>query len=204
MDSEITDYITESNAKVQDHISLNPIIIELSGFVGEVFEEAPKDIKYQKAVQSKLNEFAGFAPKLSTQAQEYFKKAKDLKAKAESVIDKVDNATNFLRDIENIDPSKTAIEKAYKILSAVWKTRLLVNVKTEFSTFARMAIQSLEFSKSNDEKYKSDIRITLKQITFAQKAKLIEGSGRVDGQKATMVNQGEVNENKSVGYKWIY
>jgi hypothetical protein len=196
---EITDYITENNAKVQDHISLNPIIAELSGFVGEVLEEAPKDIKYQKVAQSKLNEFGGFLPELSVKAQEYFNKAKDLKAKAESIIDRIDNAANFLRNLENIKPELTKIERAYIVLSEAWRNRMLMTVNTEFSVFTNMAIQSFEFSKNSDEKYKSDLRITLKQITIAKKIEK-KADGRTNGQKATTINQGEVAKNQSTAH----
>jgi hypothetical protein len=66
-----------------------------------------------------------------------------------------------------------------------------------------MAIQSLEFSKNSDEKYKSDVKITLKQITFAKYRKL-ESSGRSEGQKSNVVNLGEVGENDGVAYKIFF
>jgi hypothetical protein len=201
--SEITDYITENNAKIQDHISLNPIILELSGFMGEIVEESPKDLKYQKLLQSKLNEFGGFLPELSVQAQEYFEKAKVLKAKAESILDVMDNVENFLGHLQELyrkrsdkgsgsdDEPKTEIRGAYGILSAAWRSRKLLTVQTEFEELTNMAIQSLEFSRNSDEKYKSDIKVIMKQITLTQ-VQQNKGTERITGQKSSDVNQGEV------------
>jgi hypothetical protein len=201
LESEITDYITEDNSRIQDHIANMPVILDLSGFVGESLEKAPKEVKFQKEIQSKLTEVAGFLPELSAQAQQYFNKAKDLKAKAESVLDRVDNAVNFLGDIEKIQESKTEIEKAYITLYGMWKTKKSCTVKTDFADFYNMYIQSIEFSKNGDDKYKSDIRITLKQVTKAKKDETGKGEKKVDGQKAQTINMGEVPKNQSIEFK---
>jgi hypothetical protein len=205
LNSDITDYTTEDNARIQDHIALHPIVISLGGFVGEVFEEKPKNLKYQQAVQSKLNELGGLAPQLSAQAQEYFNKAKDLKSKAEAVLDKVDNAINFLKDIETFSESEdnenAKIKNAYKVLFGLWKSKTEMTIKTDFADFSNMFIESVEFSKKGTEKYKSDISIILKQVKRAVNTKT-KAEKRTATQKAEMVNRGEVSANKSVARRF--
>ncbi|GHU26619.1 hypothetical protein FACS1894152_1610 [Bacilli bacterium] len=200
LSSEMTDYVVENNSKVQDEVSLSPIIIELSGFVGEVVEKVPRDIKYTGLIQSKLSMVAGFAPELSAQAQEQFNKLLDLKEKAGQLIDKIASAGNLVDSF--FTASESAIKTAYSKLCIFWKNKTDVFLRTSFADFSSMKIINVKFVENGSELLKSDISLTLKQKTTVKKVPA-NNMNRTMGQKATTVNQGQMGKDESTLNKWI-
>jgi hypothetical protein len=203
LESEITDYVTENGGRVQDHISLSPVILELSGFVGESLERAPREIRYQREVESRLTRLADFLPELSVQAQASFNGLLEAKRNAEDLVQRLDNSLGFLGDLEDSLAGDSNIGKASRILMACWQQKIPLVVKTDFSDFENIHIQSLEFAQASDERYKSDITITLKQITTTSRQRTTLAATRLFSQKSTAVNYGEAGKNSSTLHKII-
>jgi hypothetical protein len=197
--SEISDYLLEDGSRVQDHISLDPITLNLSGFIGEVLEKAPRQLNYEPTVQSKLNEIAGFLPQLSVQGQQQLDRIRALRDRATRVISRVDRGIGFLASFP-LDSEGSSIVQAFSKLRHCWQHRVPLTVRTEFCDLDNMYLQSVKFSQNGEEKYKADLTIVLKQITTV--AHRTEDSGsRVDSMKSKAVNLGNVGKDSSVAFK---
>jgi hypothetical protein len=186
IENEITDYVLEKNAKVQDHISHAPIEISLNVMMYWYVDEAPKKITGQSFIENKLSAFSGFAPNLSIKAQEYYNKATDLKRKVEAAARKVDNGVNFFLNILETSGNNPYLT-AYKVLKNASDIGMTLTVNSSFASIENMVIKSLRFSNSNDID-NANITISLKQINLAKKSVALVG--RLKSQKAQMVNNG--------------
>jgi hypothetical protein len=200
LDSEITDYPIENNSRVQDHISLMPIMLELSGFVGESVEHESRLGNNMGKIASRLTQISSFFPVLSEQAQEYFDEFLETKKKLSYYGEKISSGVGFLRDVLASLAGDTNIQKAYRVLSSCWYEKIPLVVKTDFADFENMFIKTIKFSTNSDEKYKSDIAVTLKQITSTSR-QTTTLEGRLVSQKAETINYGEAGKNSSVMVK---
>lgn len=188
LSSEATDYVIENNTKVQNHITQKPITITLTGEIGEVFIKTPKQIKDIKVLPSKLTPLTGILPPLTIKAQEYLLQMNKVVEKIDDTIKKTDSLFEYINNF-----TKTAISeqnKAFEKLFTVWKANQLLKIKTEFCSLDNCVITDINFTQGENTKYKSEIAITLKQLTFSNSQQIIRRDGRNAIQASPVVNHG--------------
>ena len=167
LNSNITDYVLENNTMAQSGNTRQPIKVEISGIVGELFYEKPQDtLKGQSFIQQKLNKFAGISPSLSVKGQEYLNKVNQAVNKINDIVDKVDNAFSFIKDFTE-EQGLTLQQQAFQILSSMWRSGKPFTVSTYYGQLTNMLIESCKIQQS-DNLWQSKISLTLKQITFAK------------------------------------
>lgn len=167
LNSNITDYVLENNTMAQSGNTRQPIKVEISGIVGELFYEKPQDtLKGQSFIQQKLNKFAGISPSLSIKGQEYLNKVNQAVNKINDVVDKVDNAFAFIKDF-TAEQGLTLQQQAFQILSSMWRAGETFRVSTYYGQLNNMLIESCKIQQG-DNLWQSKINLTLKQITFAK------------------------------------
>ncbi len=167
LNSNITDYVLENNTMAQSGNTRQPIKVEISGIVGELFYEKPQNtLRGQSFIQQKLNKFVGISPSLSVKGQEYLNKVNQAVNKINDVVDKVDNAFAFIKDF-TAEQGLTLQQQAFQILSSMWRAGNIFTVSTYYGQLTNMLIESCKIQQG-DNLWQSKITLTLKQITFAK------------------------------------
>lgn len=179
LQSQITDYWLENSTAVQDSINHAPIIITLSGLVGEIVYTPPT--KFVDSIVDKLNaKFPQnngftFTEKLGTIAgiiptvDNYTQLAKNAINYTETAYNRYKSIYDSIMDWRN-GVKNNAVprqEKVYKNLERFWSNNVPLTVKTPFGTFESMYIQNLSMEQGETNTV-SDITVTLKQLSFKE------------------------------------
>lgn len=169
LQSQITDYVLESNRTVQNHIILQPLMITLTGVVGEKVKKASKKNIATKWAQDKLNPISAFNSDLTTKAQQYINMLDDLVEKVDNVFNTINSITDYLLNLtKTLDPKQL---EAFTSLLGMWQSREVISLNTDFCSLNNMVIQSVDFTQGEETNMMSEVSITLKQLTFAETIK---------------------------------
>lgn len=163
LESEITDNWVEDNTSAQDHIGLKPMVITLSGYVGELSNKVKPEEKAQARVENMLSGLSAFVPELTTSAQYVMNRAKEVYGIYEKANRTVDRLEDFMEGIP-VPEEVSNQQKVYGKLEQIWSNRRLVTVYTPFGAFNNMAIQSLNAKQDEDSAFISSFSVTFKQI----------------------------------------
>lgn len=170
LESEITDNWVEDNKTMQDHIGLKPIIITLSGYVGELTNKLPKGTPEELAqVPNMLSGISAFAPQLTTQAQYILNRAQEVYGvyeKANRTVQRIEDKLGLIELPEDVPNQQKVFDKFYEI----WEKRGLSTVYTPFGVFDNMAIMSLNARQDEESTFISEFRVTFKKIRIAGQA----------------------------------
>jgi len=169
-DSDITDYFTEDNSFINDHITDKPRIITLTGFIGELVFRQPEGVAGAlNLINNRLETveaYAGdFTPGAVQTAQRAVQKAQSAVSQINQTLDKTQN---IIAAFDGQEPQPTAQEKAYSQLSALKKSRDLISVQSPWGYFDNMLIKTLGFTQGGESKDISDISVTLKEFRTAE------------------------------------
>lgn len=170
LNSEITDHYTEDNSFLNDHIVRKPIMISLSGFVGELVFRKPDGV--EGAIQELSNRletveaYAGdLTPGAVQTAQRAVQKAQSAVSAINQTLDKVQNVVGFF---EGQGQEETLQQKAFNNLYALWRSAEFITVQTPWRYFDNMVIQSITVQQDGESEEVTDIQVTLKEIRVAQ------------------------------------
>lgn len=168
LESDITDNWIETNTTMQDHIGLKPMIITLSGYVGELTNKLPKELEnLQKAkVSSKLSALSPFTPELTTQTQYILNRTQELYGiyeKANKTVSRIEEKLRGIDVPQGVNNQQAVFDKFYQL----WEKRSLVTVYTPFGVFDNMAIMSLHARQDEETAYISEFRVSFKKIRIA-------------------------------------
>lgn len=169
VDWDITDHFTESNSFLNDHKVKKPIIITLTGFIGELVFRAPAGV--EGAVQEISNRLetveaylGDFTPGAVQEAQRVVQQAQSAISAINQTLDKVQNVVGFF---EGEGPEETAQQKAFNELNALGD-EIMLTVQTPWSFYDDMTIQSLSFTQDGESEGITDISVTLKQLRVSE------------------------------------
>jgi hypothetical protein len=186
--AQITEHYVEDNSAMQDHISIAPISITLTGKIGELVLKKNDAQAYIDSLLTTLSAASFLAPNLSKSAQNYILEYQKLANATERALKQIDTIKKLFADGEQANKQQTA----YKELSQMFKSRMLYKVETPWVILDNMAIESITFEQDETTKDQSTIAISLKQIQFAQ-SKTVKGKiskGRQAMQKAPVADKG--------------
>lgn len=211
MESDITDYYTDSNGYIQDHIARKPVTITLNGLHGEYFYSVNQIEDTLAKITPTLRLIKEFLPKLSEITiknkiqklqntnrsaiqQEIFNATnganlynKDYNFSSNSSLNGVDLFKTF-QDIYKLKSSQT---RAYFFFEALWKSNETFTVETTWKRFDNMIIQSLTPMRDNNADI-TDFTVTFKQINIANSLyeTIDNAAGRTREQLQQLVNKG--------------
>lgn len=169
-DSDITDYFTEDNSFINDHIVDKPKMITLTGFIGELVFRVPQGVTGAlNLINNRLETVEAYAGEFTPGAVQTAQKAVQQAQSAVSQINQqLDKAQNIISALSGEEPQPTAQEKAYNELSALKKSRELISVQSPWGYFDNMIIKTLGFTQSGESRDISDISVTLKEFRTAE------------------------------------
>lgn len=203
--AQITDHFIEDNTTIQDHIAINPEIITLRGFVGEVVF-APTGVvnnigdlavsAFAEFVDKKLTNVAAFLPQFNESVVQ--DATNSVNADIQATND-ITEAANRLENIVEIALRSTVADsrqqRAYMILKSLWRTRQIFTVQTPYEYFRTCAIQSIAVMQDAETNTITDFTVTLKKLNFTELSFVAlndqEFSGRTAQQRSGVVKKGK-------------
>lgn len=217
LESEITDYYTDLNSPVNDHIVRKPVTITMTGLVGEYFYSVNKISDMLARVVPTLSLVKQFMPTLTTAAKmAIVKNSKiangfnkitsskllgNVSSSIKSVVGGVPsqnestlytlNAMDLFLLFQNLYKLKSAQTRAYLFFEALWKSQASFSVETTWKRFDNMVVQSVVPMRDNNADI-TEFTITVKQINFVQsKTETLEAvAGRMKEQAAAVSDKG--------------
>ena len=196
LSSDITDHYVESNVAIQDHIGLRPIIIEVSGCIGEkrllggtLFtklmaqyenpryeqqsEEGKNIFNSIDSYLGRMGSLTSFAPNIVNQSLNVYNTAKYVYATTNKVInlDKKDNSGKSGYDYTEAYTEETIqdSEQFDKInwFKIQWWNRASFSIVTPYGVFNNMYIVELNAVQPENTRYVTNLNIRFKQIRKA-------------------------------------
>lgn len=194
MESDITDYYTDANWVLQDHVARRPVIITLTGLEGEYFYSVNELEDILANVTPVLSLVKQFVPKLDAATmqtkqgwanyQESLTAGQGLKkyqnvdpAKTimqnTSILSKTELLWNSLNGVDlfqlfqDLYKLKSAQTRAFLYFEALWKAQAVFSVETTWKRYDNMLVQKVTASRDSNADI-TNFSVTCKQIDFAQ------------------------------------
>jgi len=201
--SDITDHYTEDNTALQDQISLKPVKLTLSGFIGELNNVTPAALLPLRTAADRLTTIGAYAPVLSTAAIRAYNQAAQVYSAAITAANAATSVFDSVAGVfgRNREAPQTQQQKAFTRLYALWKARQLFTVQTPWAIFNDMAIESMTATQNEDTRMISEFEITFKQMRFASTiltASEFSQAGRAGAQASKKVSRGKSKPVESI------
>lgn len=210
MESNITDYYTDSNSVMQDHIARAPITIMVNGMQGEYFYSVNEIEDLLANVTPVLSLVKQFAPKLSAATMQIkqnwtkYQESQQGLAAYYATFDKgiplnqsLNNLWNDLNGVDlfqlfqNLYKLKSAQTRAFLFFEALWKSQAVFSVETTWKRYDNMLIQKVTPIRDSNADI-TEFSVVFKQMNFAQSRyeSLNNAAGRTRQQLLKQVNKG--------------
>lgn len=176
-ESSITDHFLEDNTAVQDHISLKPEVVTVTGFIGEL-NNVPQNpvLAGLKQIAEKLTAIGAYTPVLSATAIREYNKAAFLYSAATKAFDTGVEAWSTISGGNDIQQTSTGAfvnkiqnnqQKTFNQFYGYQRDRTLFTIQTPWALFTDMAIQSFRSIQTEETDMVSNFEITFKKMRFA-------------------------------------
>ncbi len=165
--SEITDNYTEDNSFLHDHRVIKPVIIELTGLIGELVisqDTLDEILQTLKTGLFQLDAFTGgYTSGMTQSITRGISKAEQQKAKIQQVVDRTKNIVKTFKG-----DFRTKQEEAHDNLKALFSNSTILTVQTPWAYFDNMLIETLTFEQDEITDEITNISATLKEVRFAK------------------------------------
>ena len=169
MDCEITDHYLEDGSAVQDHITLAPDRVTVSGLVGEYKNIIDNEMSgLQKTVQ-KLTTLQSYLPSISNAAQSVYdvlERGENNFSSWEGFTDLASDVGNLWKDYRNINIPANEQQKAFLYFEALRNARVTFTIQTPFRYYTDMAIEKITARQSGATKDETDFEVVFKKIRY--------------------------------------
>lgn len=183
LSSDITDHYVEENIAIQDHIALKPIILEVTGSIGEVnLIDSENDVKKDSAKNgqfsslesfiNRMGSLTSFAPNIINQALDIYNSAKFVYSTVNKLINT--NAKDSTKKgpdyIEGYDTDIIKQTKQFEWINwfkTQWENRASFTIVTPYGVLSDMYIMELSASQPENSRYVTNLNIKFKQIRKA-------------------------------------
>lgn len=160
--AQITDHYSEDNTYLQDHIAISPMVINLTGKIGELVWRKLPITEFLYAMVNRLSPLSVFTPSQSFQAQQAIY-AYEL---ANFALESLERSFNNLKDVFAGNETKTKQQDAYATLEGLFNNRSLITIETPWRTFEDMVIESFSVSQDETTTTETTFYVTCKQMRF--------------------------------------
>lgn len=197
LSSDITDHYVEDNVAIQDHIGLKPIILEVTGSIGEITlsEVIDKEKNSRKiageigvgetqnnakgnifnsidSYLGRMGSLSSFAPNIINQSLDIYNTAKFGYATVSKIInlDKQDKVKSGFDYTEDYDEETIKITKQFNYIDwfkIQWQNRASFTIVTPYGVLTDMYIMDLSASQPENTRYVTNLNIKFKQIRKA-------------------------------------
>lgn len=195
LESDITQYTTEDNSAVQDHIALRPETVSVRGIVAELTLAQPTVPRVARNGDP-LPAAPGLAPQLTPGAVQTQAELAASQAREQVAVSDAQSLFDFYNTRAGRQPNETTQQRIAGYFYQLWKGRQLFTVETPWGFFTNMAISTANFSQGPDTKFVSEAMITFRKIRVATTVSLNAGqlAGRATFQQAAVVQNGNIGQ----------
>lgn len=206
-ENEITDHYVESNYAIQDHIARKPIVITLSGLVGDYFYTVNQIEDMLALITPTITLVKEFIPQITNLVQRqkinFANEQKQKLLKQDNGSYKVlvngkeyeyeFNSMDLFTLFQSLYKLKSPQTRAFIFFEALWKSGARFSVETTWKRYDNMVVQSITPKRDNNADI-TEFSITCKQMEFVfSKVETIEEyKNRTQLQKASATNKGAV------------
>lgn len=210
-ENEITDHYVESNYAIQDHIARKPVMITLTGLVGDYFYSVNQIEDMLALVVPTIKLVQEFIPeireKIKQRKIDFANEQKQKLVKHEDgsyqvlVSGKKNeyefNSMDLFTLFQSLYKMKSPQTRAFLFFEAMWKSGARISVETTWKRYDNMVIQSVTPKRDNNADI-TDFTVVCKQLEFAtsQVETIEEYKNRTQIQKSDVVNKGAVKGEK--------
>ena len=168
LDWDVTDHYTESNSFLNDHKVKKPIVITLSGFVGELVFRSPSGVEgVLQSISNRLESVEAYLGEYTPGAVQEIQRVTQQAESAVSAINQtLDKAQNIIGFFDGEGSEESAQQKAFEQLSSLGD-EVLLSVQTPWRFFDDMTIIALSFTQGGESNQITDISVTLKQLRIS-------------------------------------
>jgi hypothetical protein len=198
LDAEITDHYTEDNTAIQDHIAIRPAKVTLRGFVSELAQAKDTGVSGALSeINSRLETVEAYLGNYTPGMVQGLQKAITA---TQNAVNTIDQTVNRIENIVGLftAPGQTKQERAYQELEQLLQTKQIVTLETPYKYFDLMAIESITFIQPDDNRYQSDISVTLKQIRYAS-VEFTKFNDKIFAGRLAQEAQGKIDAGKTNG-----
>ncbi len=169
--ADITDHYGEDNTPFQDHRTIKPVQITLTGYVGEVIFEGSKGLSGQiGGLTNRLSAIPAFTAGQTDQsfqeAQEALLQFQADVALLESIGETAIAVGKGFQSLLGPEPNKQQV--AFNKLKALFYSNKLLTVQTPWNFYENLMISSVSFSQDENSAQSSDIKVTLKEVRLVK------------------------------------
>lgn len=189
--SSVTTHYLENNFSAQDHVSINPVVINVQGFVGELTSFIQDGgAEAFDLVESKLTEVSGLFPRESGAALEVLNAAQQVRQSV-NIARQFDIDKLVERPFINKKQS-AAVLKLYDH----WRNRTIFDVATPWAIHKSMVITDCSFSQKDGDNLITECNLTFTELRIlgadsSDAPNLV--SEITNRQSAERVNKGSTN-----------
>lgn len=193
--SDITDYHTEENNPVQDHIALMPEIVSVTGSVAEVVKAVVTANPITQATNP-LPIIPELTPPLTPGAEAVQIQTTENKANTDAAITSTDSLYGYYTSRLPQQPNQTKQQVAFGFMYHLWKGRQLFSVETPWGFFTNMALESCTPHQGPESRYVSNFDLTFKKIRTVRSVTVVPGllAGRATYQQAPVTQNGTIGQ----------
>ncbi len=210
--SDITDNYTEDNTALQDQIALRPEVIRTNGYISELNDIVPEELKFLQTATQKLLLLEAYTPGLTVAALRAYNEAVTVYAVGRLAISAAVSKWTEPGTALQAQATRAGVElsggmqnkqqAAYLRFMGYWRERRLFKVQTPWCIFPFCAIQSVRAIQGEDTRTVSNFEVTFKTIRFArtvQSGFIDFGQGRFNNQAAPVLNNGNSTPVANIG-----
>lgn len=207
LENEITDHYVESNYAIQDHIARKPVVITLSGLVGDYFYTVNKIEDALALITPTITLVKEFIPQITSVVQRqkinFSNEQKQKLVKQDNGSYKVlvngkeyeyeFNTMDLFTLFQSLYKLKSPQTRAFLFFEAMWKSGARFSVETTWKRYDNMVVQSVTPKRDSNADI-TEFTIVCKQMEFtaSRVETLEEYKNRTQLQKATATNKGAV------------
>lgn len=207
MQSDITDYYTDENNPIQDHIARKPIEISMNGLQGDYFYSVnpiEDTIASITPILALVKEFlpkfpAGVKQALANKYQSITGNPETPEALQSPINQKDLTKIDVFSLFQELYKLKSAQTRAFLFFEALWRSEALFTVETTWKRYDNMAIVNIMPLRDENADI-TDFTVTFKQLNFAQTltTSLNNYLGRTRQELSAVANKG-LDKGKKVG-----
>ena len=192
--AQITDHFTEENSAIQDHVSIEPVKITLTGKMSELVYTKYEALAFLSAVVDRLTPLGVLSPGQAAKAQQAIAAANQ----AMSVVDTVKKTYGTLSSVFSGQPAQNNQQHYFSQFEQLFLGRSIITVETPWKTFPNMIIENFNANQDEDNTYETTFTLSFKQMRFVGVSVNVgQLTGRIVQQQAPVTKQGDTGKGAS-------
>lgn len=169
--SEVATTLLEDGSNASDHVIINPVTINITGDVSDIFRSASTFAQITDEIQSQIGAVDGYIPaKTQQQLSKISAIANDLNDVNRAIENAYNKGSNILNSFKNNSNAADGNQKKfYDEIVAKQRAGQRVKIKMPFKTHENMIITNIDFGWDN-EFDSTGFSLSAQQIRFATSA----------------------------------